>query len=651
MPTPGTLTNALNCVFVPGGIDFTWSGWDYDTANGLIYGVQFNPLAGEGAVVQITLAGTTISVTSQRTDTAPINIVGPIAVLVDPIDGTVLIAGGGTSVKFNYLTSTVLATASGNIVPANFVNMRNGVNPKTESYLATVSGSQNIYSAKTLALISSTNTSGYGSGTFGTNEVVWDWATHLLGAGGGAGSSLQTASYDMNNVSPSGFTLLIDGAASGNFTDWLNSGLSLIPGSPFALANQQGAGFVDFFTFPGMVLTKHLATAYEWAVTDGSVAYCVNGTTLQCDMYSMATGAFIGTLGTFGLTSGTNLDGGIGFVKHPQFGNWLFMHANGHVQGMFISASNPCVVTDPQGDILSSFVSDLGLNIGVATQLYKNFVPPANIVVSESNSEGRTAVVLDFDAGDGLYSRDIETAFTWGIGNNLVLRKWQPSLIEMPEEQFNRPSDWDDGGNPGAKFIQGIIIEADSFANPKTFQLQSADDLSLHALNEVPATFPKQTTIAFSCVTPFISHTVRVVATDDVAWRVWKSNLVFQPWPEETTNWQGEQTSLGMKGWLHSREMNIGYASANPITIVLTFDSWPSITLTLPSSGGALVKAKTKLTLPANKFKLVAPQVSSSAPFFLFKEDLEFKVKEWGSTDPYRIEKFLGGATREGADV
>jgi hypothetical protein len=309
-----------------------------------------------------------------------------------------------------------------------------------------------------------------------------------------------------------------------------------------------------------------------------------------------------------------------------------------------------CAVST-SGTTVSTYISDLGLNIAPATELYQNFILPSQIAVSESNSEGRTAIVMDFNQGDGLYSRDIETAFTWAVGSRLALRVWQPSLIKMPEQVFGRPSDWDDGGTPGAKYIQGIIVEADSFNLPKTFQLQSSDDLSINALNEVPATFPKQTTKSFSCVTPFVAHSVRIVATDAVAWRVWKSNLVFEPWPEQTTNWQTEQTSLGLMGWGHIREMNVAYASANPLTVVLTFDSWPTITFTLPSSGGALVQAKTKVTIAPNKFKLVSFRIFSTAPFYLFEQDLEVKCKQWGSTGPYNVLKVIGGPSKPGANV
>jgi len=241
--------------------------------------------------------------------------------------------------------------------------------------------------------------------------------------------------------------------------------------------------------------------------------------------------------------------------------------------------------------------------------------------------------------------------FAWSLSSRYAIRVWQPSLIQEPENQFNRPTDWDDGGTKGNKFVQGVIITADSFGAAKTFQLQSSDDLSLHALNEIPATFPKQTTIAFSCVTPFVSHSVRVLVTDSVAWRVWDSHIVFEPWPEQTTNWQCELTSLGLTGWGHIRELNIAYASATPLTVVLSFDAWPSITLTLSSSGGALVQAKIKVTVPVNKFKLMSLRVFSTGPFYLFENDLEVKCKQWGSTEAFSILKIVGGPSGIGAKV
>jgi hypothetical protein len=294
------------------------------------------------------------------------------------------------------------------------------------------------------------------------------------------------------------------------------------------------------------------------------------------------------------------------------------------------------------------YVSDLGLYIGPSTALYTNPIGTNRINVYETKQEGRNSIVLDFDSGCGLYARDFETVFTWPLGLGTVLDVWQPNLIPQPESIYGRATDWDEGGSPGAKFIQGVIVSANTFNVAKTFQLQSSDDLSFHSLNECPVTFANHTEKAFSCA-PFVAHSARIISSDGVDWQIFESHLVFQPFPETTLNWQTELTSLGLTGWGHVREMNLPHISTSDLTLVLTFDSWPTITLTVPNSGG--LQAKTKITLPANKFKLIGFRVYSAAPCRIFASDLELKLGQWGRTESYAVLKPFGGQGRTGATV
>ena len=218
-------------------------------------------------------------------------------------------------------------------------------------------------------------------------------------------------------------------------------------------------------------------------------------------------------------------------------------------------------------------ITDLQLTVKPATGLYKTIVPDGNITVQESDQGTRKAIVLDFNDGEGLYSSDLGTIFSWPTTARTILYVWQPSLVDQPEAIYDRGSDWDDGGTPGAKFIQGVIVEADTFGLPKTFLLEDSDTGTLHTLNECPVTFPRQTEIAFSCV-PFVAHSARIISDDNVKWRVWDSRLVFQPWPELCKVWQTEQFSFGL-GWQHVRMLNIPYIASAPVTLVLAVDSSP----------------------------------------------------------------------------
>ena len=296
-------------------------------------------------------------------------------------------------------------------------------------------------------------------------------------------------------------------------------------------------------------------------------------------------------------------------------------------------------------------ISDLQLTITPATGLYTNPIPDTEITASETQAGSRSAIVLDFNSGDGLYARDLGCTFQAPMSSGTILYVWQPSVLAQPETIYDRGSDWDDGGTPGDKFIQGCMIEANSFNTAKTFFLEDSDTLTLHPLNECPATFNGQSEIAFSCA-PFTAHSCRVISTDGVAWQVFNSRLVFEPWPEACLNWQTEMTSLGMIGWAHAREANIAYLSNAPVNLVLTFDAWPAIALTLPNSNG--LQSKLKVTLPANKWKLIGLQASSASatlPFRLWASDMQLKIKTWGSTEAYQIVKPFGGQGKAGATV
>lgn len=295
-------------------------------------------------------------------------------------------------------------------------------------------------------------------------------------------------------------------------------------------------------------------------------------------------------------------------------------------------------------------IADIQLTVIPYTALYTQPVQDTIITASESHAEGRAAVVLDFNGGDGggLYSRDLGAELSWPLSQPNILRIWQPSLIPEPESIYNRAGDWMDGGYPGAKFVQGIIVEADSFNAAKTFSLQSSGDLSVHPLLECPAAFNLQTEIAFSCV-PFVAHSVRRVSSDGVAWRVWNERLVFQPYPEATMNWTTSPTSLGLVGWGHLREMNIAHISTATLILTLSFDAWPMISISIPSSAGVLQKLK--LTLPANKFKIVQPSITSAMPFRLFAPEIEVKLGQWGRSDSYKVLKPFGGPNQTGAEV
>ena len=188
-------------------------------------------------------------------------------------------------------------------------------------------------------------------------------------------------------------------------------------------------------------------------------------------------------------------------------------------------------------------IPDLSLTITPSTALYTEPVPDAALSFSEDVSQGRHAIIIDFNDSDGLLARDLGTIFQWPTGAHTVLDIWQPSIIPLDDDVYQR--------------------------------------MSFHFLMK----------------------------------------------------------SLGTTGWGHLREVNLAYQATAPLMLLLTFDQWPPITLTIPSSNGSEIKQK--VTIPPNKFKLIEAFLSSASPFKLWGSDVEFKIKSWGSTQAYRVVKPL----------
>ena len=265
--------------------------------------------------------------------------------------------------------------------------------------------------------------------------------------------------------------------------------------------------------------------------------------------------------------------------------------------------------------------------------------------------------IIDFSDGYGDEVIDIGLVLSWPTASTGVLDLWQPSWTPFPEGTQDRPTAWEDCGSPGNKFIQGLLLEANTFGNAKAIAVQRSDDFAIFTPNESPITLGNQRIIALTFTPPFLAHQLRIITTDGVLWRHgpdlgWRCEWVTQPYPESTVEWQSEFTSHGLKGWQHLREMNIAYASTTALTLTIVFGpeaNLAPIVLTIPSSGGLQTKYKTPI--PANKFKVVSYRLSSSAPFYVWAKEMEAKVKSWGSSGPYEIVTPIGGPEQLGAEV
>jgi hypothetical protein len=291
------------------------------------------------------------------------------------------------------------------------------------------------------------------------------------------------------------------------------------------------------------------------------------------------------------------------------------------------------------------------INVALYANRYGTTITGFSPAALAGTTGGLLPYIIDFIDGYGDELIDVGMVLNWPTAAGNVLDLWQPSFSVFPEATQDRPTVWEDCGTPGNKFIQGLLLEANTFSNAKAIAIQRSDDFAIFTPNESPITAAHQVIIPLTFTPPFLAHQVRIISTDGVLWRHgpdlgWQCQWVMEPYPESVVEWQSEYTSHGLMGWQHIREMNIAYASTTDLTLELDFrggptDGLPTITLTIPASGGLQTKYKTPI--PANKFKLIAYRLSSASPFFLFKSRCEAKVKWWGSSANYQIITPFGG--------
>jgi hypothetical protein len=154
----------------------------------------------------------------------------------------------------------------------------------------------------------------------------------------------------------------------------------------------------------------------------------------------------------------------------------------------------------------------------------------------------------------------------------------------------------------------------------------------------------------YSFNVPFVAHSMRLEPTDQLPWRFWDVEWVFEPTSEAAETWMTQGTAHGLQGYMHVKQVSPCYASDTPVTLTITsFDGQSPQPIVLPATGGAMQKAAFMLT--ANKGQLYFYAATSSAPFNLFLENWEIEVGGWGRQDNYLRYRNLGDPTGDQARI
>lgn len=270
----------------------------------------------------------------------------------------------------------------------------------------------------------------------------------------------------------------------------------------------------------------------------------------------------------------------------------------------------------------------------------------------------RTTYLVELSDGVGTLSRNcglwIEGAVQACDINRPLLYLWEASYLWKGTAVGYRATDWEDLGYKGAKFVQGVVIRANTFGEPKLVEVQYdgplnapqvALTLSLLHNGEQTIAYP----VEDAGWNPFIAELVRLAGVDGAEWILHDWRFVWEPSPEAATQWETQPSTFDLPGYLTARDGVMAYAADTDVELVVTHDT-NQITYALPSTLGEY--ARVYVPFQADKGKAVSFQWSSDLPLRIYKRDCSVRVQGWGIPGGYMIVNPFGGPHRaDGAGI
>lgn len=234
-----------------------------------------------------------------------------------------------------------------------------------------------------------------------------------------------------------------------------------------------------------------------------------------------------------------------------------------------------------------------------------------------------------------LFVRNVGFKFTGSSSSAVVqLYTLDVSYLIRPEDTNNRVTDWDDAQYKGNKFLQGFLLEANTYGQSRTVYLQVD-------YNTLPTPFVinhnGQLMKPYTLDPAFTGHLFRIAPEDADEWQLFGVKWVWEPAPEFVTYWETQTTSHDFPGYMFLKDGYIALNSNAPVTLTIVVDGKSTSTI-LPSTSGQYAKLYVLFNgvtggSPGLKGKLFKYILSSAQPFQLFQKDSEVRVHSWYGGD------------------
>jgi hypothetical protein len=250
-------------------------------------------------------------------------------------------------------------------------------------------------------------------------------------------------------------------------------------------------------------------------------------------------------------------------------------------------------------------------------------------------TNGRRVVHLTLPWGRGHVFRFFATDDNAGL---LYTHRWH--LQEEPSEQANWNQNFSILGTRADKWLKAIIFECDTYGVDKSVQVE-VDGTVVQTLT-VNTTGRRVVQIALA--DQHLGRVWRMFPIDGNPGRLYSAEPLFDEEPFQLDRWETQETNHNLPGWFYPLYAHITVKSTAPVTLrtVMQHNQVGGTTThdyVIPATGGQ----KQRRFLPgflAGKGVLIKYILTSSVPFFLYRDETVVSIQPWGSYESILVKPF-----------
>lgn len=273
-------------------------------------------------------------------------------------------------------------------------------------------------------------------------------------------------------------------------------------------------------------------------------------------------------------------------------------------------------------------VDTFGLNKTIAMQ-----IDGVTVSTQTVNSNGRKLVQLAFTPVRGSIFQFVATDANPGL-----LYSWQWMTDPEPGTQSNWNQNYTVAGTLADKYLKGALLEVDTFnvAKTVTFEVDGVvidtESITANGRQVVEVSFPQA-----------LGRVFRMIPTDSNPGRLYSMEWIFDEEPLGLSRWETQELDFDISGWKTMPASWVTLKSTQTVnySIVVYGQSGTAMTTltgTIPSTAG--LKQKVYVPFAANKGMLYKFVFTSSAKFWLYREESLCYVQAWGSQQPAAAKPF-----------